>query len=197
MKTVSHVICEDPRVAHKLYTLLEIEMKPSFVSIIKNHQLNDKVFRLLDSTQEDILVVTDAGTPGLSDPGREIIQYLQENGYEYSVLPGANALVPAVVASGLVPKEFLFKGFLPIKKGRKAQLTSISESKVPVVLYESVHRIEKLLVELQGYLNPESAIFIHREISKQYETMWSGTISDLSNIELKKKGEFVVVVKPA
>lgn len=196
MKSTQYVICEDPRVSHKLYKLLEIENKPKYISIIKNHELNQQLFDLIDThgASEDILVMTDAGSPGLSDPGRDIIAYLQENGLAYAVLPGANAVIPAVVASGLVSKEFHFMGFLPLKKGRKAQIKLIAESSVPVVLYESVHRIEKLCAELTEFLPAETKIFIHREISKQYETMWHGTISDLNDLEIKLKGEFVVII---
>jgi 16S rRNA (cytidine1402-2'-O)-methyltransferase len=128
------IITEDSRQTRKLMKLLEIETKPRFIDITKNHSLNDKGIKdgLLQASivESVVLLVTDSGTPGISDPGCEIIRYALDNAIPYTVLPGATAFVPALVSSGLVEKEFMFLGFLPIKKGRQCmeinRLISIS-----------------------------------------------------------------------
>jgi 16S rRNA (cytidine1402-2'-O)-methyltransferase len=192
------IITEDSRQTRKLMKLLEVENKPRYIDITKNHTLNDKGIKdgLLQASivESVVLLVTDSGTPGISDPGCEIIRYALDNEIPYTVLPGATAFVPALVSSGLVEKEFTFIGFLPIKKGRQSAWKSIVSMMYPVVLYESVHRIEKWIIEAQEYLVPERKICIAREISKTFETIWIGTVGDLNEFNLIEKGEFVIVV---
>jgi 16S rRNA (cytidine1402-2'-O)-methyltransferase len=192
------IITEDSRQTRKLMKLLEIENKPRFIDITKNHTLNDKGIKdgLLQASivESVVLLVTDSGTPGVSDPGCEIIRYALDNGIPYTVLPGATAFVPALVGSGLVEKEFTFLGFLPIKKGRQSTWKSIVSTLYPVVLYESVHRIGKWITEAQDYLEPERKLCISREISKTFETIWVGTVAELNEMKLVEKGEFVIVV---
>jgi 16S rRNA (cytidine1402-2'-O)-methyltransferase len=199
-----------------LLKLLQIENKSVFINLTANHQFNEKkiksalqeleqrpnqnkqVFRA-NPYQEGIennygVLVTDAGTPGISDPGNLVIQLAQKLNLPYSVLPGANAITPAIVASGFVNKEFTFFGFLPTKKGRQKQWEIISCHPYPAVIYESVHRIPKFLEEAQIYLEPERKICICREISKAYEETIVTTVSALNKLEMKNKGEFVVVI---
>lgn len=195
-KECSTIICEDPLKTSQLLKLLEAGNKPRLVAMLKNHNFNEKgILEVLKSEGETILVVTDAGTPGISDPGYLIVKMLQEKSLNYTVLPGANAVLPAVAASGLVVKEFTFLGFLPLKKGRQKALQSLSLEKLPFVLYESNHRIKKLLGELKENLNEESEVFIAREISKKFETFYFGKISELDVEKIKEKGEFVIVIK--
>jgi 16S rRNA (cytidine1402-2'-O)-methyltransferase len=148
----------------------------------------------LDLDQNVIAIVTDAGTPGISDPAFEIIQLLQQLNLDYTVLPGATACIPAIVASNLVSKEFTFLGFLPLKKGRQTIWREITMSKYPVVIYESCHRIAKLIDELQANLKPEAKVSISQELSKKYENTWIGCVGKLKEYEVKERGEFVVVV---
>jgi len=198
-KTAQIILTEDGRVTSKLLQLLQIENKPKYVNLIKNHNFNfEPINKNLDILVANpatvVLLVTDAGTPGLSDPGYEVIQLALEKKIAYTVLPGANALVPAIVASNLVSKNFCFYGFLPIKKGRETTWKEIQISKMPVVLYESVHRIEKFIEECQKYLEPGRKISILKDLSKMYENIWVGTVADLTKYELKVKGEFAIVI---
>jgi 16S rRNA (cytidine1402-2'-O)-methyltransferase len=198
LKEAQRIITEDSRSTRKLLKLLEIEHSPKFVDITRSHQLNNKAIddALTFAQQEDsiVVLVTDSGTPGISDPGREIVMKAQKLKLEFSVLPGATAFVPAVVASGLVSKEFVFLGFLPIKKGRQSSWHFIINSKLPVVLYESVHRIQKCVAEMELFLTPERKICICREISKTFETYWTGSVGELKAFDLIEKGEFVIVI---
>lgn len=198
-KTADIVLTEDGRVTSKLFQLLNIDHKPKYINLIKNHSFNFVPVRnSLEALKNDnhlvIALVTDAGTPGLSDPGFEVIEMAKSMDLAYTVLPGANALVPAIVASNLVSKDFRFYGFLPIKKGRETAWKEIGEAKIPVVLYESVHRIEKCIQEMQKYLEPNRKVSILKDLSKLYENIWTATVADLSRYELKQKGEFVVVI---
>lgn len=194
------VLVEDGRFTSKLFDKLDIRNQPRLVNIIRNQQTNlrqiEEVVNLYERNggKLNVLVVSDAGTPGLSDPGFEIARMLQDKNLEYTVLPGANALVPAVVASGLVGKDFVFHGFLPIKKGRQTILHKINKSETPVVFYESVHRIRKTLAQLQELMEPTRKIFIAREISKQFEEYISSELGFLDIESITEKGEFVVIV---
>jgi 16S rRNA C1402 (ribose-2'-O) methylase RsmI len=149
----------------------------------------------LDLDQSVIAIVTDAGTPGISDPAFEIVELLQELDLDYTVLPGATACVPAIVMSNLVSKEFMFLGFLPLKKGRQTIWNDIKEFKYPVVIYESCHRITKLIAEMQANLLPIAKISISQEISKKHENTWIGCVGKLKEYQVKERGEFVVVIK--
>lgn len=149
----------------------------------------------LDSDQSVIAIVTDAGTPGISNPAFEIIQLLQELNLDYTVLPGATACIPAIVTSNLISKEFTFLGFLPLKKGRQTLWSEIKTSKYPLVIYESCHRIAKLIEEIQTNLQPEARVTISQEISKKHENTWIGSVSQIVTYHVKDRGEFVIVIR--
>jgi 16S rRNA (cytidine(1402)-2'-O)-methyltransferase len=149
----------------------------------------------LETDQNIVAIVTDAGTPGISDPAFEIIHLLQELNLDYTVLPGATACIPAIVVSNLISKEFTFLGFLPLKKGRQTIWSQIKISKYPVVIYESCHRIAKLIEEIQFNLQPDAKVSISQEISKKHENTWIGNVSQISSYLVKDRGEFVIVVK--
>ncbi len=212
----SYIFCEDSRSINKLLKLLKIENKPEFINLTVNHDFNEAKINFIlqkysfrteptktyqnqpytevSQPKEYCVMVADAGTPGISDPGNLVIRICQQLNISYSVLPGPTALIPAVVASGFVSKEFTFFGFMPTKKGRKKQWEIIVTNPFPSVVYESVHRIPKFLTEAQIYLEPERKICICREISKVYEETIVTTVDCLSSLELKNKGEFVVVI---
>jgi 16S rRNA (cytidine1402-2'-O)-methyltransferase len=149
----------------------------------------------LDTDQNVIAIVTDAGTPGISDPAFEIIQLLQGLKLDYTVLPGATACIPAIVTSNLISKEFTFLGFLPLKKGRQTIWNEIKESKYPVVIYESCHRIAKLILEMQTYLQPEAQVSISQEISKKHENTWIGNVNQITHYLVNDRGEFVIIIR--
>jgi len=203
-KELEIFICEDTRTLKKLFSMYEIEYsKKHFYSLTSftdqgkmNHYLN-----LL--SDNNVWLVSEAGTPGLSDPGKSLIQLCNENKIEYTVLPWANALVPAVVASWFDTSSFVFLGFLPQKKWRNTVLKQITTThyhssrndRMPVFFYESVHRFEKLLKELKE-LWFDWKISVSREISKMYEQIVNGTLDEVMELvktkKLSIKWEFVV-----
>lgn len=194
------IISEDPRVTRKLLNLAHIESNAKIVQYLKNHEFNyggiTKTLQdLKNNVVETVAVVSDAGMPGLSDPARQIIEYAQEHDITYTVLPGADSITTAVVASGLVHKEFVFIGFLPIKKGRAKAWKSILESQYPVVIFESVHRFNKFLSEATKYLDAETSICVCRELTKQHEQIWVGKVEMLERLEFMQKGEFVIIIR--
>lgn len=192
------IICEDPRETNKLLELLEIRGVQKYIQIIRSHNFNyteiDKV--LSEALKHDLSVslVTDAGTPVISDPGYQVLQMTQEKGIEYTVLPGATSIIPAAVASGFVSKEFTYLGFLPIKKGRQKTWETIIRSQYPTVILESVHRMKKLVEEIKNKLNPERRIFIGRELTKKFEQYVVTSAGEMSESHFTQKGEFVIVI---
>ena len=142
-------------------------------------------------------LITDAGTPGISDPGFLLVRACREAGVEVSCLPGPAAFVPALAASGIPCDRFHFEGFLPHKKGRQTRLTYLAELPSTFVLYESPHRIAKLLGQLEEHCGPDRQACVAREISKLYEEITTAPLSDLKadyEARGKVKGEIVVVV---
>jgi len=193
LKKVEVVFSEDTRVTSLLLNHLEIHKK-----LISSHNYNEKnnKEKLLYYLKQgyDVGVVSDRGTPVISDPGYDIAKIAIENGYNVVGLPGPTALIPAVIASGLDPMPFTFFGFLNSKDGkRKKELEELKEYKSLLIFYEAPHRLEKTLKSILSVLGNRNAS-ISREISKKYEEVYRGTIEELL-IETKiVKGEIVIVV---
>ena len=145
-----------------------------------------------------VSLISDAGTPGISDPGFLLIRECIKNEVEIECLPGPTAFVPALVSSGLPIDRFSFEGFLPVKKGRTKRLKELSIQTKTMVFYESPHRILKTLNDLLNYFNDECQISISREITKLFEETFRGTIKEsVEHFEKNKpKGEFVIVLSP-
>jgi 16S rRNA (cytidine1402-2'-O)-methyltransferase len=143
-------LCEDTRTAKKLFAMYEIETKTkqflAFTSFTDQGRMSS--YKKLIA-ENDVGVLSEAGTPGLSDPGKSLIQLCNEADFPFTILPGASALVPAIVGAGFDTSVFTFLGFLPQKKGRQTALKEAIERKEPTFFYESVHRIEKLIAELK------------------------------------------------
>ena len=155
----------------------------------------DKIIELLKEGKE-IALVSDAGTPGISDPGFVLIREAIKEGITVTPVPWASAVLSALVASGIDCHQYLYLGFLPVKKWRQTMLKSLVNKEYTVVVYESVHRIEKTLAELEEYLGSEYPIVIGREITKKFEEFKRGTIAEVREYyqwEGKVKGEFVLV----
>jgi 16S rRNA (cytidine1402-2'-O)-methyltransferase len=197
------LLCEDPRSTAMLLKLLDIKNDQKLIQLSKKQEINFKgidqaivELKQHNNNENDFLVglVCDAGTPGISDPGKVVIQKLWENNLEFTILPGATSLIPAVVASGMLTKDWCFKGFLPIKKGRQTTWKEIAKSQIASVIFESVHRMEKSILEMKEYLPPNRLVFIAREISKLHEAYWRGKIEDLDPKQVTLKGEFVLVI---
>jgi len=190
------ILSEDARVTSKLLTLLDISNKPQYVGLVSHHDINTAGIEkaLAQATDKVVCLVTDAGTPGISDPGREVITRANELGIAYTVLPGATSIIPAVAAAGFVKKEFTFLGFLPLKKGRQKAWKILATSPYPVCVLESVHRMEKWIEEAKLYLQPTQKLCICREISKMHEWICVTTVGEINKDSITMKGEFVIVV---
>ena len=198
LKKVDAIICEDTRVTGNLCKQLEIPKKEfiSMHSYTSDRKIEEVLRRLKKG--EDMVVVTDAGTPGISDPGFKLISKARERGIPIEVIPGPSAFLAALSASGLPANQFLYLGYLPLKKGRKRLLASFADEKHTIVFYESVHRIEKALNELAVSLGnqPDRNVVIARELTKLHEEVIETTAAELSTVaqEIMKKGEFVIVI---
>ena len=199
LKELKYLICEDTRTAKKLLGMYDIDYKEKDFLSLTSFTDKWKLVHYMNIIREhDVGMVSEAGTPWLSDPGKILIQLCNESAVPYTILPGANALVPAVVGAGFDTSEFIYLWFLPTKKGRQTKIKEILQSKIPVFVYESVHRMEKLLKELSqaGFM---WQISIARELSKMFEQYFTGTLEEaLKMVTTKKlpiKGEFVVGIK--
>ena len=189
------ILAEDTRVTKKLLNHLEISKPIQSFHIHNEHKVLNN---FIEKIQNSILValVSDAGTPGISDPGFLLVRACIENEIEVECLPGPTALIPALVVSGFPTDRFIFEGFLPHKKGRQTRIQEICKEERTTVLYESPHRIHKLLLQLKEYIQPERQIAIVREISKYYEEVLRGNVDEIIQIANSKelKGEIVVVI---
>lgn len=200
LKCCDAVICEDTRVTGNLLKLLELPKK----ELISFHGYTDdsKADMLIRRMQEGshMTLVSDAGTPCISDPGYAVVSRAAAAGIRIEVIPGASAFLAALSASGLPINQFVFLGFPPLKKGRQTLWRSLQEEERTVVLYESVHRIGKTLKEISEALTDQPArqIVIAREITKMHEEIIRTTVAGIAETEtaLTVKGEFVVVIGP-
>jgi len=195
LKEVDLVLAEDTRKTGILLKHYEISARMS-----PHHQFNEHkaVKGIVERIElgENMALVTDAGTPGISDPGFLLVRECIRNGVEVECLPGATAFVPALVNSGLPCDRFLFEGFLPVKKGRKTRLEVLSESDCTIILYESTHRILKTLEELIVYFGPDRQASVSRELTKVFEETIRGTLPEIAGYyrDHPVKGEFVIII---
>lgn len=199
LKEVDLILCEDTRTTSKLLSRYEIKNKISSYHAHSTKGKENAIIRLL-AEGKNIALVSDAGTPCISDPGILLIKEIYKefkNNTKVVPIPGASALITALSACGISVSKFTFLGYLPQKKGREALFKEMRESPKPIVFYESPHRIIKTLESLQKYCVNRN-IVICRELTKIYEEFITGTPSQLINIlnndKNKQKGEFVVVV---
>ena len=196
IKDVDLILCEDTRRSLKLLNHLQIK-KP----LKSFHKFNEhsKVEKVIIEIQSGIKVglISDAGTPSISDPGYLIVKMCIDNNIDVECLPGPTALIPALVISGLPSERFTFEGFLPVKKGRKTRLQELSSEKRTMIFYESPYKLYKTLKDFYEYFGPEREISISKELTKIFENTQRGKIKDIiDNYNNKKlKGEFVIVVK--
>ncbi|MDD3678860.1 MAG: 16S rRNA (cytidine(1402)-2'-O)-methyltransferase [Patescibacteria group bacterium] len=192
LKSVDIIACEDTRVTSKI--LARYEIKKELISC-HQHSNEAKVQKILNALKsgKNIALVSDAGTPGLSDPGNQLIGSVSNFGIEMVIIPGPSALAAAISACHFSVQQFVFYGFLPQKKGRQTKLKEIANEKKAVIIYESVYRIKKLLDELLEFCG-DSEVCICRELTKLHETTYRGKISEIKN-QITEKGEFVVIIK--
>lgn len=189
------ILAEDTRTSGRLLKHFEISTPMSSYHMHNEHIVLEKYMDLLKNG-EDLALITDAGTPAISDPGFLLVRACYENDIKVSCLPGASAIIPALAMSGIPCDKFYFEGFLPHKKGRQTRWKILSSYACTIVLYESTHRIKKLLKEAIEHLGPDRTIAVIKEISKLHETVFRGRILDVQTLveNANTKGEFVVVI---
>ena len=195
LKSVDTILAEDTRTSGKLLAHFSIT-KP----LLPYHAFNEhsQIATIIDrlKTGEKIALITDAGTPGISDPGFLIVKACIEHGLLIECLPGPTAFVPALVKSGLPGDRFVFEGFLPHKKGRKTRLEKLAEEERTIIFYESPHRLLKMLDQCIELLGPERNASVSRELTKIYEETINGTLTTIKEYYTGKKikGEIVLVI---
>jgi len=195
LKEADILLAEDTRTSRVLLNHLGIDKK-----LLAHHQHNEhhsapEVIRMLKAGQS-VALISDAGTPGISDPGFLLVREAVKEGIDVECLPGPTAFVPALVMSGLPCDRFHFEGFLPQKKGRQTRLKELALLDVTIVLYESPHRILKTLEQLAEFLGSERKASVSRELTKMHEETLRGTLSELATHfkNTEPRGEMVVVV---
>ena len=197
LKSVDLILAEDTRTSSKLLKHYNVDTAVESFHMHNEHKKLDSIINRLKDDIE-IALISDAGTPGISDPGFLLVRECINNEVEVECLPGPTAFVPALVSSGFPCDRFSFEGFLPVKKGRTKRLKELSAETKTMVFYESPHRILKTLNDLSNYFDVESQISVSRELTKLYEETFRGTIKEsVEHFEKNKpKGEFVIVLSP-
>jgi len=190
------ILAEDTRTSGKLLKHFDIKTPMQSFHMHNEHKVLDKMIDKLKLGIK-IALISDAGTPGISDPGFLLVRACVEEGIETECLPGATALIPALVQSGFPTDRFIFEGFLPPKKGRQTRLKQWSEETRTIVFYESPHKIVKTLSQLQEFVGADRRLSVSRELSKKFEETVRGTVNELILHFSKKapKGEFVIVLE--
>ena len=195
LKEVDFILAEDTRTSGTLLRHYNISKPLVPYHQHNEHKVTEKFAQRIQGGEKAALV-TDAGTPAISDPGFMLVRECIKNAIDVECLPGATAFVPAVVNSGLPADRFLFEGFLPHKKGRKSKLEYLCELPYTIIFYESPHRLLKTLAQLAEHFGPERKASVSRELTKIYEETVRGTLTEVAEYfeEHIAKGEFVIVV---
>jgi 16S rRNA (cytidine1402-2'-O)-methyltransferase len=198
LKEVDFVLCEDTRTTKNLLKHYEIDKK-CFPYHIHNEHQQVKNFIQMIKNADSVALTSDAGTPGISDPGFLLVREAIAEEISVETLPGATAFVPALINSGFPSDSFYFHGFLPHKKGKETVLRMLSQKEETVLFYESPHRLLKTLQMMIPHFGPERMISISRELTKMYEENFRGTLEEaITHFSSKEvKGEIVVVVDAA
>ena len=195
LKEVDLILAEDTRTSGKLLKHFEVLAPRQSHHMHNEHRMVERIVERIKSG-ENVALISDAGTPAISDPGFLLTRTCLENDVEIECLPGATAFVPALVNSGLPNDKFVFEGFLPVKKGRQTRLTFLAEETRTMIFYESPHKLLKTLTHFAEYFGEDRPISVSRELTKLYEETIRGSISEVIEHFTAKapKGEFVIVV---
>jgi len=195
LKNSDLILAEDTRHAKKLLSEYKISTKVNSYHLNNEHKKVNNYIELMSSGQK-ISLITDAGTPCISDPGFLLIREAIKKEIIITCLPGPTALIPALVLSGLPSENFIFEGFLPRKKGRKTKLLELAQNTRTTIIYESPYRVVKTLTEFLEYLGEDRQISLSREISKIYEETFRGSVVEAVKYFSNKKikGEFVICI---
>ncbi|MBE9489441.1 MAG: 16S rRNA (cytidine(1402)-2'-O)-methyltransferase [Bacteroidetes bacterium] len=195
LREVDLILAEDTRTSGKLLKHFEISTRMQSHHMHNEHKTITHIVQRLQSG-ETIALISDAGTPAISDPGFLLTRACIENNIEVDCLPGATAFVPALVNSGLPNDKFVFEGFLPVKKGRQTRLKLLAEETRTIIFYESPHKLIKTLANFCEYFGEDRQVSVSRELTKLYEETIRGTAKEVLKHYTNKppKGEIVIVV---
>lgn len=195
LKEADLILAEDTRTSGKLLQHLEVTTHMQSHHMHNEHKTIDNIIKRL-LAGETIALISDAGTPAISDPGFLLTRACVENNIEVDCLPGATAFVPALVNSGLPNDKFVFEGFLPVKKGRQTRLLFLAEETRTIIFYESPHKLLKTLANFVEYFGADRQVSVSRELTKLYEETIRGTAAEVLKHYTEKppKGEIVIVV---
>ena len=196
LKQADIIACEDTRTSGNLMKQFNIQAKLTSFHQHNEHRKVQDIINLL-KTGKNVALISDAGMPAISDPGFLLTREAHKNGIAVVPIPGPNAAVTALAASGLPSDRFIFEGFLPQKKGRKTRMMNLKEETRTLVFYESPYRVVRFLKELEEHFGPERLAVIARELTKKFEEIKRGTLSELKqDFENRPsiKGEFVIIV---
>ena len=195
LKSVDLILAEDTRTSGILLRHFQVSKPLQSYHIFNEHQITSLIIKRLQNN-ETIAFVSDAGTPGISDPGFFLIRECIKNNIPVECLPGATAFVPALVNSGLPTDKFIFEGFLPHKKGRQTRMNALKEEERTMIFYESPHRLLKTLEQFKENFGANRQVSVSRELTKIYEENIRGTVEEVINYYTKKgvKGEIVLVL---
>ncbi|MDB2321513.1 16S rRNA (cytidine(1402)-2'-O)-methyltransferase [Flavobacteriaceae bacterium] len=196
LKKVDLILAEDTRTSGKLLNHYEIKTQMISYHMHNEHRVLESVIEKLKSGIK-IAIISDAGTPAISDPGFLLVRECVENQIEVDCLPGATALIPALVNSGFPNDKFVFEGFLPVKKGRQTRFKKLADEQRTIVIYESPHKLLKTLKDISLFMGSETYLSVSREISKLFEETLRGTSKELEEhfIKNKPKGEIVIIIQ--
>ena len=199
LRSVDLILAEDTRTSSILLQHYGIEGRVLSHHKFNEHQTSAQIKKQILEEGLSVALISDAGTPGISDPGFLLVRECAAEGIEVQTLPGATACIPAIVSSGLPCDRFCFEGFLPQKKGRSTRLEALKEETRTMIFYESPYRLVKTLEQFAEAFGPDRACCVSREISKLYETHHRGTITELLNYfyENEPKGEIVITLAGA
>lgn len=196
LKEVDLILAEDTRTSGKLLKHFEIGTQMMSHHMHNEHKMVDRIVQRIQSG-EAVALISDAGTPAISDPGFLLSRACVQAGVAIECLPGATAFVPALVNSGLPNDKFVFEGFLPVKKGRQTRLLLLTEETRTMIFYESPHKLLKTLGHFAEYFGAERQVSVSRELTKMFEETKRGTVTEVIEHFSKNtlKGEIVVVVE--
>jgi len=196
LKEVDLVLAEDTRKSSFLLQHFNIQNKLQSHHKFNEHRASEKIIEHLKQGV-NIALVSDAGTPGISDPGFLIVRACIENNIQVECLPGPTAVIPALILSGFACDRFVFEGFLPHKKGRQTKFKELAQEERTIIVYESPHRIEKTLQQMMEYFEPERRVCVCRELTKKFEESIRGSLQEIvANLSSYKFiGEIVLVIE--
>ena len=198
LKDSDIILCEDTRISKRLLDKYSIDKPLHSYHIHNEHKVVEKYIQYIISGKK-VSLISDAGTPGISDPGYLIIRESIKKNIEIDCLPGPTAFVPALINSGISSDKFVFEGFLPKKKGRMSRIEYLKEEKRSIIIYESPHRIKRLIQELKAVFGGQRLVSISRELSKIHQENIRGTLDEVDkNLESKNiKGELILIINGA